>query len=250
MTAEIVQYKQASQLMPSAHEMQVFQIISRQSASSGFYKNIGGEAQIMMILLAARELGVMPMEALNGGIWNIQGRIEISARLMNKMIRRAGHSLNVKQLDKEKCTIEGKRIDNGDTFSATFTIEDARLAGVANRPVWKSYTEDMLFSRALSRLARRLFADVISTAYVEGEIDLKKLDEAQAEEIKPVLKLNDEQIREFFDSFGDELPLIVDYIKAVSENISLSKENVILEFIQNKEEKMESFEKWKAKKKG
>ena len=247
MSTDLIEYKQGQQLIPTAHEMQVFQIMARQSASSGFYKSIGGEAQIMAILLSARELGVMPMEALNGGIWNIQGRIEISARLMNKMIRRAGHSLTIKELNTKTCVLSGKRADNGDTFEASFTIEDAQRAGVANRPVWKSYAEDMLFARALSRLARRLFADVIGTAYVEGEIDLKKLDEVIVEEVKTS---NPEDEEEFLSSFGDDdRALIVEYIDAVVQSTSKSRNEVIEIFISNREEKMESFEKWKRLKK-
>lgn len=248
MSTDLIEYKQGQQLIPTAHEMQVFQIMARQSASSGFYKSIGGEAQIMAILLSARELGVMPMEALNGGIWNIQGRIEISARLMNKMIRRAGHSLTVKELNTKTCVLSGKRADNGDTFEASFTIEDAQRAGVANRPVWKSYAEDMLFARALSRLARRLFADVIGTAYVEGEIDLKKLDEVFVEEVKASsVKPEDEE--EFLNSFGDDRSLIVEYIEAVVQSTSKSRNEVIEIFISDREQKMASFEKWKSLKK-
>lgn len=46
--------------------------------------------------------------------------------------------------------------------------------------VWAKYPEDMIYARALSRLARRLFADVIGTAYVEGEIREEKLEMSDA----------------------------------------------------------------------
>lgn len=156
--------------IPNDNEFNIIEVIARRAASCGLYGGIGNEHKIFMILLAARELGVKPMEALNGGIWNIQGKIEISARLMSSMIRRAGHSINIIQCDSKACILEGKRKDNGDTFKSQFTIEDAEKAGLVNRDVWKKFTEDMLYSRALSRLARRLFADVIGSAYVEGEL--------------------------------------------------------------------------------
>jgi hypothetical protein len=52
------------------------------------------------------------------------------------------------------------------------------------------YPEDMLYNRALSRLARRLFADVIGTSYIEGEIREaieceKQLPQAECVEITP-----------------------------------------------------------------
>src|SRR2546429_1423283 len=173
--------------IPHENELQILQVVARNAASSGLYTNSGSEQKIFMILLAAKELRIPPMQALNGGIWNIQGKIEISARLMNAMIRRAGHSIGVKHCDSTKCVIEGKRADNGDTFVAQFTIEDATKAGISNRANWKSYAEDMLYARAMSRLARRLFPDIIGTAYVEGEIRDAKCEgiSSVSEEEKP-----------------------------------------------------------------
>jgi len=151
-------------------DVQTLQMVAKTAQDSGLYPGVGGEAKIFMILLAAKELGISPMAALNGGIWNIQGKVEISARMMSSMIRKAGHSLVIKECNNKICIIEGKRRDNGDSFTSEFSIADATNAGLANKDVWKKYTQDMLYSRALSRLARRLFADVIGTAYVEGEI--------------------------------------------------------------------------------
>lgn len=159
------------------NEMKMFQTIAKYASTSGLYKGAGGEAAIFMVLLAAHDLGIKPTIALNGGIWNIQGKIEISARLMTSMIRRAGHSIAIKECNDKICTLKGKRIDNQDEIEVSFSIEDAQKAGLASRDVWKKYTEDMLYARALSRLARRLFPDVIGTAYVEGEV--------KDEQIKP-----------------------------------------------------------------
>jgi hypothetical protein len=104
------------------------------------------------------------------------------------MIRRAGHNISIKECNKNICTLKGKRADNGDEIESSFSIQDATNAGLANRDVWKKYTEDMLYARAMSRLARRLFPDVIGTAYVEGEIrdgDLITVVPDQKEEVLP-----------------------------------------------------------------
>jgi hypothetical protein len=156
--------------LPKTDVFQMLQVIAKQAAASGLYGGVGNESKIFMVLLAAQELGIKPMMALNGGIWNIQGKIEVSAKLMNAMIRRYGHSINIVECNDKKCVLLGKRADNGDSFTSEFSVEDAVKAGIAGRDTWKKYTEDMLYSRAMSRLARRLFADVIGTAYVEGEI--------------------------------------------------------------------------------
>lgn len=177
--------------IPNDNEFKTLETIARRAAICGLYGGVGNEHKIFMVLLSAMELGIKPMEALNGGLWNIQGKIEISSRLMSSMIRRQGHSINIIECNSEICIIEGKRKDNGDSFKSQFSIEDAKKAGLIrnNRDgssgIWGKYTEDMLYSRALSRLARRLFADVIGSAYVEGEINVKS-EVIETKEIKNV----------------------------------------------------------------
>jgi hypothetical protein len=168
-------------MMPSQQEFQMLQVIAKNAQDSGLYAGVGQQAKIFMVLLAARELGISPMLALNGGIWNIQGKIEISARLMNGLIRRAGHSIKVVTSTDTHCTLLGKRSD-GDSFETSFTMDDANKAGLSSGNVWKKYPADMLYNRCMSRLARRLFPDVIGTAYVEGEIkESKELETAECE---------------------------------------------------------------------
>ncbi len=172
---------------PTQVDLQSVSMIARTAHASSMYSGIGGEAKIMMILLAAKELGVGPCQALNGGIWSIQGKIEISARLMNGLIRRAGHSIKVIRSDDECCTLRGTRTD-GDSFECSFTIEDATKAGLSGSNVWKKYPGDMLYNRCMSRLGRRLFSDVIGQCYIEGEIkeakEVEKLEQAEYQEIK------------------------------------------------------------------
>lgn len=157
----------SSGLLPAHQEFLMFQTIAKSAKASGLYG--GDENKIFMVLLAARELGIPPMLSLNGGIWNIQGKIEISARLMNSMIRRAGHTMSIKSTAQE-CVIIGKRADTGEEHTETFTWAMAEKAGLSKGNVWQKYPEDMLYNRCMSRLARRMFPDVIGTAYVEGEI--------------------------------------------------------------------------------
>ncbi len=191
---------------PTQMELQSVALIARTAHASGLYGGVGGEAKIMMILLAAKELGVGPCQALNGGIWSIQGKVEISARLMNGLIRRAGHSIKVIRSDDTHCTLLGTRSD-GDSFETSFTMADAEKAGLANGNVWKKYPSDMLYNRCMSRLARRLFSDVISECYVEGEISEAKeaekkdknkpenLQQAECEEITQNKKIECEEIK-------------------------------------------------------
>lgn len=180
---------------PNTAEFQVIQTIAKAAHDSGLYKTVGSATNIFMILLAARELGIGPMIALNGGIWNIQGRIEISPRLMNNMIRRAGHKLTIKGNEKE-CEIVGERSDTKETHTETYTWDMATKAGLSTKDTWKKYPEDMLFNRCMSRLARRLFPDVIGNAYVKGETtDDDKLPQAECEVNECKAALHEEPVQ-------------------------------------------------------
>lgn len=136
------------------------------------YAKLGQEG-VILIIETAKSLGLDPRTALNGGLYNVKGKIEMSARTMNALIRSRGHSISrCKTSDDTICKLYGKRADNGDIWCESFSIQEAERAGLTNSPVWKTYTRDMLFARALSRLARQLFPDIIGSVYVEGEIGL------------------------------------------------------------------------------
>lgn len=239
--------------LPQENEFQILLSLAKNAAISGLYNGVGSEQKILMVLLAARELGIPPMQALNGGLWNIQGKIEISGRLMNAMIRRAGHSIVVKECNSKICIMEGKRADSGDTFTAQFSIEDAIKAGIANRTNWKAYAEDMLYARAMSRLARRLFPDVIGTAYVEGEIRDSKIETIEAtpalEEklLAPTPQEENAKLNEFLNEYSEEEQ---EYMRTYLQKYANHwKKNLIqsIEDYSNKEKFLYDYSVWRQK---
>lgn len=135
------------------------------------YAKLGMDG-ILAILAQARAIGIDPIRALNGGCYYVNGKVELSAQMMNQLIRKAGHSITVDKKSDDTCyVLHGKRHDNGDHMVVSFTIDEAKKAGIYDKGfAWRTYPGDMLFARALSRLARRLFADVIGDCYVDGEI--------------------------------------------------------------------------------
>lgn len=133
------------------------------------YRKIGPEG-IYAIVTKARSIGLDPLDALNGAMYFVGGKVELASATMNQLIRSAGHSVTKdKRSDETICILHGKRADNGDHWTESFSIDDAKLAGIY-RANWVKYPRDMLFARALSRLARQLFPDVIKGCYVQGEI--------------------------------------------------------------------------------
>lgn len=130
-----------------------------------------GQEGIFAVVSKAVQLGIDPLEALNGGLYFVRGKVEMSAQLMNSLIREKKHSITKDpKSDCTICILHGKRADNGDVWTESFSMEDAKAAGLASSSTYRAHPRAMLFARALSMLARQLFPDVIRGCYVEGEI--------------------------------------------------------------------------------
>lgn len=127
------------------------------------YKKMG-EDVVFAIVAKARSLNMDPMYALNGGLFNIKGKIGMPAEAMAAMIREKGHSIQKDKASTDTCCIlHGKRKDNGDTWTCKFSIEDAKKAGIYAQ-TWEKYGAAMCYNRAMSFLARQLFPDIIKGA--------------------------------------------------------------------------------------
>lgn len=132
-----------------------------------------GQETILGTLITARRIGMDPMYALNGGIYSIKGKYGISAEGMNSLVRAKGHSIVIDPTsNSERSVLIGKRADNGDSCTCTYTLQDAQRAGlVVGGGTWEKHPGSMCFARAVSNLCRRLFPDVIAGLYVEDEIN-------------------------------------------------------------------------------
>jgi hypothetical protein len=240
--------------IPSAHEMQVFQVLATHASNSKLYRNYGDESGIMITILAARELGISPMLALNGGLQLINGKMEISARLMNALMRKNGISISIKQSTDTICTIVGVRTDSGDTITSTYTIEEAQKAGLIKAGGgWMKNPKDMLFARAISRLARQLAPDIIGGCYVEGEIRAIETDSRIVEEVSEI-KENSTEEKELCQKLyllfdPSEHELLEKFVNQVGAHFAWSISKTCQEFLKDEKELKEKFQKWKNKQK-
>lgn len=188
----MTQTNNVPQLVPQEQELNSYRVVASNAAQSPYWKELGGEPAILSVMLMAREIGISPMNAISGMIHVIKGKVEVSGKGMLYLIRKNGHTLKLKLMTKEKCTLEGTRKDTGEVMEVSFTITEARDAGlIKEKSAWLKCPEDMLYWRAVSRLARRLFTDCIGGCYTEGEIQetvekkpMKDVEPANLEEIE------------------------------------------------------------------
>lgn len=185
-----------------------FKELAEIAMKSGNYPNMGMNT-MLNIMLSARDLGIAPYKALNGGFYVVNGKISMSTALMTDRIRKAGHSVKITEWSSKKCVMIGIRKDNQDSVKIEFTMEDAQMAGLTNSAVWKKYPKVMLYNRAMAMMARVLFPDVVGNCYSEDE----------GEEIKR-------------NDWGSKKPIEVEENHPEMEQIEVEVEDISLELMQ------------------
>lgn len=155
----------------------------------------GKKADIAVILQMGSELGVPPMQALNG-INVIQGKPVVSSQMILALIFKKIPCAVViyRENTAQKCIVEMARSRDRleESFKATWDMERAKRMGLSERDNWKKQPETMLKWRAVAEAARAVFPDVLQGFYVEGEIEDKTSSQEKAKHIENFL--NEETI--------------------------------------------------------
>lgn len=271
------QLTHANQFMPSMQELEQLTNLCRSLGTCPFYAKLG-PAGVLAIWLTARELKLPPMMCLNGGLHCIEGKVTLSAQLMNMMIVNAGHKVTVIYLNSKGCRLKFTRCDRRGPdadFEYEFNEEDAKRAGYFGRPGpqgtwerkpkdnWVSHPRDMYYSRALSGGSRKHMPDVLMQCYVMGE-----LEDVEAEIVSGAAPKNDvgtppaidtpeppkidhvpnETIEMFKVKYGIGNDNDHDrYINALSEKCKKSKEDMIVCAVMNEKGFLDAFDKWAQK---
>jgi hypothetical protein len=128
----------------------------------------GDPHAVLACIITGSELGLSAMQSLQM-INVIEGRPAMSAQLMRALVNRAGHRVDVVEAKQDSVTMSGTRRDTGARAAVTWTLDDARRAGLDKNPAWSKYPRSMLLARATSELCRMLFADIIGGLYTPEE---------------------------------------------------------------------------------
>jgi len=168
--SEVAIPNQAPALMPSDLEM-MWKLSQRVSNTPFVPKGLQGKPEsVLACILYGSELGIGPMQSLNS-IHVIEGRTAMSPELMRAMVARHGHRIDVLENSATACEVKGVRADTGSTATVRWTMEDAKLAGLAGKNNWKNYPRAMLLARATSELCSIVFPDIIAgLSYTPEEV--------------------------------------------------------------------------------
>lgn len=125
---------------------------------------------VMAALLTGREIGLGPMTALQR-IHVIEGKAGLDAQGMRAQLLAHGHDMWVVESTADRCTVGGRRRNSDHDQQVTWTMTEARTAGLANKAVWKSYPRQMLQARATAELCRLIAPDALGgMAYSSEEL--------------------------------------------------------------------------------
>lgn len=128
--------------------------------------------KVKVVLLTGFELGMSPMRSLNK-LFPVNGRCAQMAENMVALARERIPSFQLQTIisDEKICKLKGTR-DGQNWVEVSWTIEEAKNAGLLGKENWIKYKADMLYARASARLARRLWPDVLAgVSYLPEELD-------------------------------------------------------------------------------
>lgn len=134
------------------------------------------EQAVVAAILFAREVGLTPMQVSNG-VMVIDGKCALYGDVAWSLILRSGVMTDMivetsgsAEDGTLACTVKLSRDGIKTPFTGTFSMDDAKRAGLLGRGTWQKYLPDMLFNRARSRASRRGFADILGGASVAEEL--------------------------------------------------------------------------------
>lgn len=200
------------------NELENTQKMCAQLIKTPHYAKLGLDG-VFAVVSKARSLNIDPIYALNGGLYYLQGKVGMPAESMAALIREKGHSIVKDTKSNESvCILHGRRADNGDTWTCSFSVEDARRAGLLKNS-YEKYPSAMLYNRAMSFLARQLFPDVIKGASYTPD-ELKEIStnpsfssqEIEKSEPIDVELISSEQAEELRDIFAECDPTYISQV--------------------------------------
>lgn len=134
--------------------------------ASGWFKDLRSVSQAIVKILKGRELGIGEFTACDQ-INMINGKPTLNAGLVAALIRKSkDYDYEVIEKTNTSCSIQIIRKGKPLNPIETFTIEDAKRAGLTRNATYTAYPMNMLFARCISNAARFFCPEVLCGVYV------------------------------------------------------------------------------------
>jgi len=133
--------------------------------------------KVFAILTYGDEFGLSPWVSIRN-ITVINGVPAMGADLMKGLVFKTGDIEHWKEWidgNVEDLTltyhVQAKRKSINVEMSSEFSLQDAKRADLLNKDNWRKYPKEMLRARAVSKMCRMLFPEVLSRVYDPDELD-------------------------------------------------------------------------------
>ncbi|HEX5430151.1 MAG TPA: hypothetical protein VFX17_03705 [Patescibacteria group bacterium] len=130
--------------------------------------HIQNAAQLMMIMQAGKELGMLPMESITN-LYIVNGKVTLQGSGMLTKVLRAGIKVEWVSESETEAVVKLSGLGRP-AYVSKFTMAEAQKAGLTGKDVWRKYPKNMLRWRALTNGARVFCPDVIQGMYMMEEI--------------------------------------------------------------------------------
>lgn len=136
-------------------------------------------------ILYGAELGLTAIQSLQN-IFVVRGKPAMYARTMVAIVIAGGHRAVEVEASAESATWYGRRADNGDEFTATWTIDRAKKAKFTTNDLYSTQPTEMLRAKAQTELCKTLFADVLlGMSHSVEDLNLEQPIHATVERVAP-----------------------------------------------------------------
>ena len=151
--------------------------LAQRMHDSRMFSAYGTPQAVLSTMLLGRELGMPAMAALRS-VHVIEGKHSLSADLMVALVLKSGMAEYFQMVESNDtiCTFETKRSNAPKPMRLSYTIEQAKQAGLlaptrSGKPSnWQKIPKQMLRARAKSELARLEYPDLLAGLYTPEEL--------------------------------------------------------------------------------
>lgn len=197
--------------------------LATHAAGSNFYGAKTAE-QALMLMMTGRDLGLSYTQALRM-FHVIQGKPVLSADGMTAVCLQSPACEYFRvEGDNEKATAFTKRRGQPEQ-SCTFTMDDAKRAGLTGKDNWRMYPGRMLKARAKANLARDVYPELLAGLY-----DPDEMEPAPPQRVEVIAEPVIEYDPKAKDAFLDAIRLAggMGELKATAKSISAAKAQGII----------------------
>lgn len=132
----------------------------------------GKPADVLVVMLTGRELGVSPLTAIRS-IHVVQGRPVLDAALIVALVKKSPACMYFQLVESTatRATYETQRKGEPRPTTMSYTIEQAKAAGLTGKDNWRNHPDAMLRARASSALARAVYPDLVLNVLTDEEAE-------------------------------------------------------------------------------